>query len=60
MVLIIISGNKSKIRQSYTSNLITLDQNSDYEIALTQCKLWYSGYNISDQLKNNTFEYRNK
>ena len=60
MVLIIISGNKSEIKQFYTSNPVTLDRNSDYVIALTQCTLWYSRYNISDQFKNNTFEYREK
>lgn len=58
MGLIIIEGNKSEIEQSYTSNPIRLDRNYDYEIALTQCTLWYSWHNISDKFKNNTFEFR--
>ena len=39
MVLVIISGNKNKIEQSYTSIPITEDRNSDYEIPLTQYTL---------------------
>ena len=45
----IISGNKSQIEQSYLSNQIKLDRKTDCEIALIQCTLWYSWYNISDQ-----------
>ena len=41
MILIIISDNKGEIEQSNTSNMIMLDWNTVYEIALTQCTLWY-------------------
>jgi len=38
---------KKEVEQSYTSNLIKLDRKLNYEIALTQCKLRYTWYNIS-------------
>ena len=51
MVFIINCGNKSENEQSYTSNSIRLDRNTDYEIVLTQSILWYSWYTISSQYK---------
>ena len=57
MALFIINCNTSKIEQSYTSNPIILDRNTDHEIALTECTLLYSLYNIGHQFKNNKFEW---
>ena len=57
----IISGNKSQIKQSYSSNPIKLDRKTDYEIALIQCTQCVThGKILVINFKNNIFEYRKK
>ena len=51
MVFIINCFNKSENEQSYTSNLISLDRNTDYEMVSTRSILLYSWYTISSQFK---------
>ena len=53
-------GNKSENEQSYTSNSIRLDRNTDYEIVLTQSILWYLWYTISSQFNTIRLNTRKK
>jgi hypothetical protein len=60
MVLLTLTSDKedSENFEVYYNSPITLDD-SNYEVALIGCNIWFSWYNISHEYNNNFLKYYN-